>query len=55
MPKYSKEKLAVVWEPGDRPDESNVLLLFDMLFPAKTPHNLTSPIDGLSLKDFPKH
>ena len=39
-------KLEVIWEPGEQPDESDLLLIFDMLFPLKTA-DLTKPTDEL--------
>jgi hypothetical protein len=42
-------QLKVVWETYEQPDETDLLLIFDMLFPP-APADLTKPIDQLSLR-----
>jgi hypothetical protein len=49
MIKRPNPQLTVVWDTCGQPDEADLLLVFDMLFP-QTPASLTKPSDELSLK-----
>jgi len=42
-------KLAVIWEPCEQPDNADLLLLFDMLFPPPA-SDLTKRVDTVSCK-----